>query len=168
MTIAMQPIYTQTTNGSVNGVNFNNIPQTFTDLRIVVSVRSTSPNIDALGLFINGVFSAYTRTALFGTGSGVGSSRAAYRDVANIPSTAITANTFNSVDIYVPNYTSSNFKQFTVDGVMENNATAANLGLVAYLLSSTSPITSIGFDSAGQGVPFAANSTFTLYGITKG
>jgi hypothetical protein len=168
MAFAMTPIYTQIASGSATGIAFTNIPQTFTDLRILASVRTTSSNIDALGLIFNATYSGYTRTTISGTGSGVNSTRAAYRDVANIPSTAITANTFNSVDIYIPNYTSSNFKQVVVDGVMENNATAVNLSLVSYLLSSTASVTRIDLDSSGQGAAFAANSTFTLYGITKG
>jgi hypothetical protein len=55
-----------------------------------------------------------------------------------------------------------------VDSVQENNATAANQTMTAYLLSSTAAITRLELDSSSQGVAFHANSTFTLYGITKG
>ena len=164
----MQPIYTQTASGSATGVSFINIPQTFTDLKIVVSIRSTSANVDALGLFFNGSYSNYTRTQVYGSGSGVASSRSAYRDIGPVNSTATTSNTFSSFDIYIPNYTSSNFKQVIVDSVMENNATFGYQAMTALLSSSTAAITQISLDSSGQGAPFAANSTFSLYGITKG
>jgi len=164
----MQPIYTQTASGSATGVIFNNIPQTFTDLKIVVSARSTGSGVDALGLLFNGNYSGYTRTNIYGTGSSVASNRSAYRDIGLFNGTSTTANTYASFDIYIPNYTSSNFKQVIVDSVQENNATAANQTMTAYLLSSTAAITRLELDSSSAGVPFATNSTFTLYGITKG
>jgi hypothetical protein len=161
----MVPIFTQTANGSATGITFNNIPQNFTDLKLVVSLRTVSSNVDALGLFFNGNYSGYTRTQLIGDGSSASSNRSAYRDVGAFNSSANTANTFASFDIYIPNYTSSNFKQVIVDSVRENNSTAASLVMTAYLLSSTSPITRLEVDSSGQGANFAANSTVTLYGI---
>jgi hypothetical protein len=168
MTIAMQPIYTQTASGSVSGIVFNNIPQTFTDLKIVVSIRSTSASVDALGMVFNNSYSGYSRTQIIGNGSTATSSRVSYRDIGSFNSSANTANTFASFDIYIPNYTSSNFKQSIVDSVRENNSTEATLVMTAQLSSSTAAITSILFDSSAQGANFAANSTFTLYGITKG
>ena len=42
MTIAMQPIYTQTIGATAGGIVFNNIPQTFTDLKVVVSTRTNA------------------------------------------------------------------------------------------------------------------------------
>ena len=164
----MQPIYTQTASGSATGIAFANIPQTFTDLQILVSVRSTASGTDALGLFFNSNYSGYTRTNVYGTGSGVGSNRSAYRDIGLFNGTSTTANTYASFSIYIPNYTSATFKQIIVDSVQENNATAANQTMTAYLLSSTAAITRLELDSSSQGVPFATNSTFSLYGITKG
>jgi len=169
MAVVMTPIYTQTASGSANGIAFNNIPQYYTDLKIVASVRSTSANIDALGLLFNGNYSGYTRTVILGNGSTATSNRASYRDIGSFNSTATTTNTFASFDIYIPNYTSSNYKQIIVDAVMENNAASTNVyqGMTAYLLSSTAAITRLELDSSGQGVPFAANSTFSLYGIIR-
>ena len=41
MTIAMQPIYTQTVGaGGTTVISFNNIPQTFTDIQMVISART--------------------------------------------------------------------------------------------------------------------------------
>lgn len=168
MTIAMQPIYTQTASGSVTGITFNNIPQTFTDLKILVSIRSTSASVDALGMIFNSNYSGYSRTQITGDGSSAASNRITYRDIGSFNSSANTANTFASFDIYIPNYTSANFKQSIVESVRENNSTAATLVMTAQLSSSTAAITSLSFDSSAQGAPFAANSTFTLYGITKG
>ena len=167
MSVFLQPIYTQTASGSATGITFNNIPQTFTDLQILVSVRSTASGVDALGLFFNANYSGYSRTNVYGTGTAAASNSAAYRDVGLFNGTSTTANTYASFSIYIPNYTSSTFKQIIVDSVQENNATAANQTMTAYLLSSTAAITRLDLDSSNQGVPFATNSTFSLYGITK-
>jgi hypothetical protein len=76
-----------------------------------------------------------------------------------------TASTFASNDMYIPNYAGSNNKSVSVDGVQENNATAAASRLVAILWSNTAAITSLTL-SPDYG-NFAQYSTATLYGISK-
>ena len=171
MTIAMQPIYTQIVgSGGVSSITFNNIPQTFTDLKVVTSLRGTASVSDVLVGYANGVTgTSYSQTILYGTGSGAASGR--YSNNAAfifgvIGGTNTTTNTFASVDIYIPNYTGSNFKSVISDSVEENNATAAFQYSVANLFRSTSAITSFTL-YMNSGI-FAQNSTFTLYGITKG
>jgi hypothetical protein len=154
-----------TANGSTAAITFNSIPQTYTDLKVVVSARSTSTALDALGLFFNGNYASYTRTRVFGNGTSASSDRASYRDVGGYPGTNTTANVYASFDIYIPSYTSSTFKQVIVDGVSENNATLGYLNLTAYLLSSTAAITRLDIDASSSGLAFANPSTFTLYGI---
>jgi hypothetical protein len=102
---------------------------------------------------------------LYGTGSTTGSASISLAGLVwvfeTVPSTA-TANTFSNGEIYIPNYTSSNFKSVSADNVQENNATAADGYLVSGLWSNTSPINSI---SIASGSNFAQHSTFHLYGI---
>ena len=44
MSVFLQPIYTQTVgSGGASSIAFNNIPQTFTDLLIKMSVRASGP-----------------------------------------------------------------------------------------------------------------------------
>jgi len=164
----MQPIYTQTMAGTGGSISFNNIPQTFTDLKLVGSARGTNSALSITAvLYLNGDTSLGSFTYLYGNGSATGSSRASgYIDGVIIPSATSTASTFGNFELYIPNYTSSNFKSIISDAVGENNATAADQGLRSILWRSTSAITQIGFNlGAGN---FAANSTFTIYGITKG
>ena len=79
--------------------------------------------------------------------------------------TNFTASTFDSIDLYIPNYTSSNNKSFSVDSVAENNSATVNqLDLIAGLWSQTAAITSITFTSYNA-ANFVANSTFSLYGL---
>jgi hypothetical protein len=175
MTIAMQPIYTQTVgSGGASQIVFNNIPQTFTDLKAVVSVRNNSSAglfSDGLGYQFNGdTSSVYSLTQLYGTGTSVASSRSnplAFAYGGPINTTNSTASTFTSVDVYIPNYTGNQFKQISFDAAAENNSSACNLTLGANLWRNTAAITSFRFFDFSS-ASFVQYSTFTLYGITKG
>lgn len=166
----MQPIYTQTASGSATTIAFNNIPQTFTDLKVVISARTTaSANRDATYIGFNGSFANYSRTNILGLDTNaVVSNRqtnAANIQIGDVPAATATANTFSNLEVYIPNYTSSIFKAFSSDSTSENNSTTSwVVGLFGLLWSNTAPITSLIIYSG----TFTTNSTFTLYGITKG
>ena len=176
----MQPIYTQTiSNSTTNGIFFNNIPQTFTDIQIKFSVRSlvaAANNTMFFYLTDGGNNANYSETYVFGAGSSVGSARVGTNSIdygtgifAN-PGNTTTATTFGSGDIYFPNYTVSGTKKsYIIDVISENNAATTGIytELAAGLFHLTTPITGAGFYLQGNNF-FAPNSTFTLYGITKG
>jgi len=167
MSVFLQPIYTQTVGaGGAATVTFNSIPQTFTDLKVVASMRDTGAGPHIV-LAFNGSGANFSNTLLLGDGTSTYSQRrtdAIFTFTNNGSGT--TANTFASLDMYLPNYTSANFKSFTLESVVENNASGAYLSLYAGLRSNTAAVTSISF-TAGT-TAFAQYSTFTLYGITKG
>lgn len=170
----MQPIYTQTVgSGGVASITFNSIPQTFTDLMIAISARESAatPYAGTSVRLNNDASALYSITLLDGYGA-VASSRTTSADslfpVPHIPGGTATANTFGNAQIYLPNYTSSNFKSLILDAVSENNSSAGfafQTGLSAGLYRSTSAITAFRCIASST---FAQNSTFTLYGITKG
>lgn len=171
MTIAMQPIYTQTVGASaVASVTFNNIPQTFTDLKIVFSTRTDTTATDRAVpyVWVNGSGDNSSNTRLYAIPNVAnGSDRIAAGYIGYTSTATNTTNTFGSQEIYIPNYTSAYFKQMIVDGISESNSTTqAGLTLVAVLFRTTSAITSFTlYSSTGNWVQ---HSTFTLYGITKG
>jgi hypothetical protein len=78
------------------------------------------------------------------------------------------ANIFSNNEIYIPNYTVSNFKSFSFDSVVENNVVGGETYNVlgSGLYRNTSSITNLTLSTSGSG--FAQHSTFSLYGITKG
>jgi hypothetical protein len=167
MTIAMQPIYTQTVGaGGAATVTFNSIPQTFTDLKVVASMRDTGGGPHIV-LAFNGSGANFSNTLLLGDGASTYSQRRtdAIFTFTNDGS-GNTANTFASLDMYLPNYTLANFKQFTLEAATENNAAGTYTSIYAGLRSNTAAVTSISF-TAGT-TAFAQYSTFSLYGITKG
>jgi len=171
----MQPIYTRTLDTAVNVFAFNNIPQTFTDLQLVISARATG-NSGNQGVYIqlntDGGLN-YSGTTLRGMGSSVDSYRSSGNNAfleIEIPNELSTTNTFSNMSVYIPNYTSSNFKQVIVDNVKESNSatTAIMLQLRANLWRNTNPITKIDIGTNISAPNFFGGSTFTLYGITKG
>jgi hypothetical protein len=169
MTTTMQLIAKQTVgSGGASSVTFSNIPQTFTDLKVVCSIRSNrSLTNDSLELKPNGSTSSRAGRVLLGDGSSPSSTtttgEVAY---AALTGNTATASVFSNIEIYCPNYTSSNYKSFSSDGVTENNATTAYAALNAWLWSNTAAITSLEFVSA-TGNSFMEYSEFWLYGISN-
>ena len=171
MSVFLQPIYTQTVgSGGAASVTFNSIPQTFTDLKVVVSARSTNASVGAsLYYTINGNgTNIYSETRLDGNGASATSARETIRGSAVslnvIPGANATSNTFGNLEIYIPNYTSSNFKSVIMDGVSENNATTAYQELGAQLIQLTSAISSITLSPDSN---FDQYTTITIYGILR-
>ena len=155
-------------NATATSVSFDNIPQTgYTDLKIVASARTTRTTNaqDWIKISFNGVTTNLSMKALYGDGSSTGS----YSDTSiysGTTSNAATASTFGNTEFYIPNYTSSNYKSVSADGVSENNATLVTDTLNAGLWSSTAAITSVTL-TPYTGPNFMQYSTFSLYGVAK-
>ena len=153
--------------GGIATVSFLNIPQTYTDLVVKISARYNDASVLGRFRFNGDTGSNYSNRRLYGTGSSVASNN----DSAQTSSYAFglndasnyTANTFSNAEFYIPNYTSSNYKSISIDGVTENNAIEAYSTLQAGLWSSTAAINSITiYQDSGL---FVQYSTFHLYGI---
>jgi hypothetical protein len=153
--------------GGSSTITFSNIPQTYTDLRIVLSARtdrSGFPN-DNIRVYPNGSSSNLSERYLLGFGSGVTSATdTSGLGAAGAVGASATASTFSNVEVYIPNYTGSTNKQFAVNAVSENNATDGRQGLTANLWSSTTPITSLTIVPS-SGPNFVQYTTATLYGV---
>jgi hypothetical protein len=155
--------------GGTPSVTFNNIPQTFTDLVIVQSARSTGDfafgSWQHIRYRLNDSTANYSGRYLDGNGSSPGSSTES-KLLVRANDNNSTANTFGNASVYICNYTANSNKSYSVDLVTESNETAALQYIAAGLWSDTSPITSIVIDGDGLG-NLAQNSTFTLYGINR-
>ena len=176
MSVFLQPIYTQTVSvsGGQFGITFNNIPQTFTDLVLKISARNVSAvnSIDMYLAAINNESGSNTnlsQTNLYGNGSSAVSGRGANQTVCiigQVPGTSSTASTFGSSEVYLPNYTNSNFKSWTIDTVTENNGTTANIWFGAGLWRQTAAINAFTIYLNG-GSNISQYSTVSLYGILR-
>jgi hypothetical protein len=154
--------------GGAASIDFTSIPQTYTDLKILISSRDAyAGNFDALKMYFNNNTANYSYRLLEGTGavtfSGNASSQAFGLALTGNAATS-TASVFSNIELYIPNYTSALQKSWSNDGVTENNATASYQYLVAQLWANTAAITSIQL-TPYQPVNFLQYTTATLYGI---
>ena len=145
---------------------FSSIPQGYTDLKIVVSGRVSGAGADFhLNTYLNGNTSSYTARAVYGTGAAAASYTSTVAGYSgSLMGTSGTANTFGSAEIYIPNYTSSNYKSYSVDNVTETNGATVRTDLLAGLWSNTAAVTSLTL-TTDDGTAFVQYSTATLYGI---
>jgi hypothetical protein len=147
--------------GGTSTITFNNIPQNYTDLNLVLSLRTTTQ--DSVYISFNGSTSSFTAKFLEGAGTGTPTSGNGTRYVV-FPLT-VTANTFSSSSVYIPNYAGANNKSYSIDSVSEANQTTAYADLIAGLWSNVSAINQIGISLASGGNLLTQHSTATLYGI---
>jgi hypothetical protein len=149
--------------GGAASIEFSGIPQTYTDLKLVLSVRSSDSG-GSLRVQPNGLTTNLSSRRLEGSGSGTSStSDGSFIFVYAVTLSSYTASVFSNIEIYIPNYAGSTNKSVSADGVMENNATEAYQNLVAGLWSNTSAITSLALAKASGN--FVQYSSASLYGI---
>jgi hypothetical protein len=151
--------------GGATSISLTSIPSTFTDLCFVYSVRTTANGMRGLFLTFNSNSSSYTDRYLQGSGSSTASgSNVGGGSKIYLGAIPFSANTFGSASVYVPNYTSSNFKSVSSDSVSEANfASPVFSELVAGLWSNTAAITSISLSLGGD--TFSQYSSLYLYGV---
>ena len=148
-----------------SSVTFSGIPQTgYTDLVVKITGRSNRAAVqDYVKTSFNGVTANLSMRQLYTNGGSPASSTETEIYTPGLPGASATANTFGNVEIYIPNYTSSNYKSVSIDGVLENNDTGSYLALDAG--SNTAAITSVVLTPYFGS--FVQYSTFYLYGVAK-
>lgn len=154
----------------VTSITFSSIPSGYTDLLLVFSPhtdRASYPNAD-MGLEVNGSASGLTHRSIVGSTT--------FAPILN--STGIIAlfqggnsgggtGFFGPTTIYIPNYTSSNYKSMSIDYTAVADTTDednSRSGITSLLWSNTSAITSLKI-SPNSGTNFTSYAKFYLYGI---
>lgn len=163
MPATYEPIATVSMAGT-NTATFSSIPNTYTDLKVVIFVKHISQGI--LNMRFNGDSTSgnYSHTNLRANGTTV----AAVRDSStgglylnfqqNLSDTYFA---FATVDIMA--YNSSNFKTSIWTVANDNHTTRGEVCIGAGSWKVTDAITSVSFTVANQ--PYDSGSTATLYGI---
>ena len=157
--------------GGAATIDFTSISSSYTDLCLVASTRDTQAGADSGSFkvtFNGSSTAAYSNRFLFGSGSSAGSG--SYTNQTSTLFTAggaavsagNTASTFESVQLYIPNYAGSNNKSSSFDSVGENNGTTAYATLEAGLWNNTVAINRITITATAN---FAQYSTAYLYGV---
>lgn len=159
----MQHIQTVTLASDAATITLDEIPDGFTDLLILYSLRSNRASSNDYDVITaNGV--NFTVRQLLGNEAGVLTGVA---DASANSSNTATANTFANGSLYLPNYRSSVSKSGSIDVVTENNSNAAQRVISALLFATTDPITTIVFDPK-LGTVYRQHSSVSIYGITAG
>jgi hypothetical protein len=150
--------------GGVSSIDFTSIPSSYTDLWVMISGRGSAASISqTLLMSINGLTTNRNARAINGNGSGVTSTTNTNTEVAPLVASTATANTFTSFQIYLPNYSGSSNKSFSVESVNEDrNGTALSV-FRAGVWSSTAAINQITF-TPDSGT-FVQYTTAYLYGV---
>ena len=164
----MRLIESKTLATAAASIEFTSIPQTFTDLVVLYSLRDTGTNsterVFNTNLSLNGLTTGFTCRIFFGANS-VGSFTDT-RFAGWHPDAASTSNTFGNTILYLSNYTGSTNKSYSIDQVAESNETLTQRSLVAGLWSNTAAISSVTFTTIGTNL--AIGSIISLYGVLKG
>lgn len=151
--------------GGAASIEFGSIPQTYTDLVLLYSGRSTrAASGDDFYIRFNGLSTNLSSTALYGTGLAAASfSDASVAYVGYFTGDTATASVFSNGSIYIPNYTASVAKSISGDAVNENNATGATQLFGAGLWNNTAAITQINIYALNGN--WKQYSSASLYGI---
>lgn len=164
-----QRIATTTVGVTASTITFSSIPQTYTDLLLVISARtSNGGNGDyTLNFDINGTPTKYRRTLTSpaGTAPTIENVSGTILQIGNVAQSG-TSSLFSSTAIRILDYTSTIAKMAFV----EDGTNYFSNGLTSYSglnIANTAAITSITLSDAAL-TNFIQNSTATLYGILKG
>jgi hypothetical protein len=159
--------------GGASSMVFSSIPQTFTDLFVLVSARHTNPFNNYLVAQLNSTTSGYKFRGINANGSSVnsftnatGGYNGAGMYFGNIGGTDYTANVFSNCQLLIPNYTGAVAKQGIGEGLFENNDTVAQMMTVTCQSTVTAAVTTLTLIPAST--TFPQYSTAYLYGILKG
>lgn len=166
----MQHIETVTVgSGGAGSIVFSNIPDTFTDLFIVKSLRTNSA-VSVVLIRLNGSEADISVRRLQGAGSGSPSSSTVPSNTAGFACGATdTSSTFANSSLYIPNYRSNLPKAYSSDAVTENNATQAFQQIASGFWNNTAAITSIElYPDPNAASAWVEHSSASLYGITAG
>lgn len=155
-----EPIATYTTTTSATtSYTFSSIPNTYTDLVLVCSLKATSSNSSLVVRFNGDSGSNYSETQLYGDGSNAISQRFSNQTEAYVCFSGFPTATFAPVIANFMNYSNTTtYKTFLGRGGYAAGYVDASVGL----WRSTSAISSM---TLYAGNYFDTGCTFTLYGI---
>ena len=155
--------------GGAASITFSSVPATFTDLLVHVSARtSRASNGDYILLSLNSA-QANSGRSLWGYGTTVVSGTAT-NNILIVPGATATASTFSTIEIYIPNYTSTTNKSVSTTSSAEDNAASSQGNSAGALLWSSGSASSGAVTSVtltGRFNAFVVFSSAYLYGITK-
>lgn len=154
--------------GGSSAIAFSSIPQTYTDLRLVLSLRSNRTSAGDYGLVSFNSATANSALQLWNSGNAFYDTTTT-NTVMVTPDSSSVSGAFSNVEIYVTNYTSSTAKLARVDAVAEDTIAGAQGVSMGMLLWSSGSAATGGITSISIAPRFGSlwlqYSYATLYGI---
>jgi hypothetical protein len=163
MAVTYDPIATTTLGANASTITFSSIPNTYTDLRVVIVPKSTGASDYNLFYQFNGDTAInYSYTYMYGTGTATNSGNAGVSKLNLIGGVGFkTTPSLYIADIF--SYTGSTYKTILSSQSADYNGSGSTTVAVS-LWRSTSAINQIVF-STDAGNQFATGTTVTIYGI---
>lgn len=172
MAITYDSIATTTLSSAASTYTFSSIPSTYTDLKLILNLRSTGAYGGNTGLFYfngNNTGSAYSETWIKGNGTAASSSRSStnpyFSNTLECPAAASASNIYSLAVIDILNYRSSTYKS-ALSRTSNDKSSSGTVFRAAHLWNNTAAITSVSI-GMGAGEQLAIGTTLTLYGILK-
>jgi hypothetical protein len=162
-------IESKTLSSNTSSITFSSVPQTYDDLVLIASAKSTGTRTaTGVNIQFNSSSSNFSGIRIYGDGSSFGSYSSGNFAMAVVGTQTAANFTFSNSEIYIFNYTSSSAKPYSVCSVTENNGGDALADFTAGLWSDSTAISSITLITDTPGSEYlTSNSTFYLYGIKK-
>jgi len=158
------PIASQTLSSAAASVTFSGIPQTYTDLVVIISAIKSGSNSSGIGWQANGdTGSNYSVTSMYGFSGGAGSDRGSNATFASVGRVGTSQST--SI-LNFQNYSNTTTNKTCLargNTLGGQDITIANVAL----WRNTAAITSLVFTLADAS-NFNSGATFNLYGIASG
>lgn len=160
MAATYTPIASITLGAAASSVTFSSIPQTYTDLVLIINAGLTTGEADASLRFNSDTGTNYSRTVLYGNGTSALSARNSNSDtIITIQFGALSNGPLTKIEIM--NYSNTT----TNKTVLQRAGYASSIvALTAGLWRNTAAITTIDVGNRG-GTTYVVGSTFNLYGI---
>lgn len=155
-----EPIASTTLTAGTASVTFSSIPQTYTDLVVVMSASVSSGAVGyRVGNTTVDTGSNYSRTNLYGDGATAASTRQTGQTALYVTAATSSSN-FSANIIHFMNYSNTTTNKTFL--ARANDASVVTV-IGAHLWRSTVAINTITF--FGEGANIASGSSFTLYGV---
>ena len=166
MAATYEPIATTTLNSTASGITFSSIPNTYTDLKLIILYSTLNPNNELIR-FNSDSGTNYSFTTLYGNGSSASSSVYSNTDSLRVD-IGIGGTTPNSTDVAfvtvdIFNYSGSTYKPCLISTSGDFNGSGISTK-TANVWRSTAAINTIYFYSNSSS-NLVTGTKATLYGI---
>jgi hypothetical protein len=150
--------------GGTSSIDFTSIPQTYTDLFIIMSARFSSQGNARISL--NSSTSSFTSRVMYSFGTNAPATYTDTNHLGRATDVNNQANNFGAMQVHLPNYRGSVSKPFSADAYAANY-NGGYIVLTGGVWANNTAISSLSL-LPPSGATFLENTTAYLYGVLVG